>query len=364
MSETPEAGRNKVVVVGGGRVGEAILRLLRRDRRYAPFVLEIDYDRLRALGAAGIPGAQIGGTEMQKVQIVLRDAACVICAAPPSVCAPLARAAAAEGCHYIDLCEQAAAVEAVAAKAAESSSCFVPGCGLAPGLVSAVVGDMLDRATGSVDITAYVGVLPSARDNRLGYGNIWGIDGLIAEYSNPCLALERGAVVSRPALDGLETVEIGGERFEAFCTAGSLDDMVRHHRGGGRSLRFKTLRYPGHLDYIRFLLDDLRLSERPYMFRNLLMNGLPRIARDRVIVHIVDRGPDVPVERSFAFEPEPFADGRLCSAAAAIAAQHVCAVLDVVVQGLARKRGLLHHADLPLELLGQSRYGQGWSAAA
>ena len=62
MSENGGAEHpKKIVVVGGGRAGEAILDLLARDARYDAVVCETDYDRLRALRAAGFKGEQISG---------------------------------------------------------------------------------------------------------------------------------------------------------------------------------------------------------------------------------------------------------------------------------------------------------------
>jgi saccharopine dehydrogenase-like NADP-dependent oxidoreductase len=348
----------KIVVVGGGRAGEAILDLLNEDERYEPFVCEIDYDRLRALRAAGFVGEQVSGTDIRQMGPVLQDAACVICAAPPAVAIPLAKSALEAGCHYVDMSEDASQIEEVVTKATGGNQCFAPGCGLAPGLVPTLVDAMIREAHEAADITAYVGVLPAEKTNRLGYGNMWGIDGLMAEYTNPCQALENGSIITTPPLEALEQIAIDDESFEAFTTSGSLEDLVQHYRGEVQGLDFKTLRYPGHLDYIRFLLDDLKLSDRLYMFRNLLLNGLPRIGRDRVIIHIVDRNPAHPRHMTRVFDAVALKDGNFRSALFSVAAQHVCAVVDIIVQGLAPCQGVLHHSDLTLELLGKSRIGR------
>lgn len=356
-NESPERPE-KIVIVGGGRAGKAILDLLSPDERYNPFVCEIDYDRLRALRAAGFSGEQVSGTDSQQMEAVLQDAACVICAAPPSVAGALARTALAIGCHYIGMSEDALSDKALAAQVRDARCCFAPGCGLAPGLVSALVDSMIRETPASADVTAYVGVLPAEKTNRLGYGDLWGIDGLMAEYTNPCQALRNGELVTCPPLEALEEINIDDETFEAFTTSGSLDALVKHYRGKVRGLTFKTLRYPDHLDYVRFLLDDLKLSERLYKFRNLLLNGLPKIERDRVIIHIVNRNPLEPQKITRTYEAIEMKDGTYHSAVSLVAAQHVCAVADIIVQGLAPHQGVLHHTDLTLGILGQSRYGR------
>src|SRR5690606_11241892 len=85
----------------------------------------------------------------------------------------------------------------------------------------------------------------------------------------------------------LEELELAGERFEAFTTAGSLDGLMKHFAGRIARLDFKTLRYPGHLDYMQFLLDDLGLAARLDQLRSLLMNGLPTVEEDRVIISML-----------------------------------------------------------------------------
>jgi saccharopine dehydrogenase-like NADP-dependent oxidoreductase len=354
--------RKKIVVVGGWRSGEAIADLLADDERYETLVCETDYDRLRFLRDAGHCVMQVGGTDTRQMEKLLREADCVICADTPSVAASLAKTACMTDCHYIDMSENTKAIADIVsghADPAKTGQCFVPGCGLAPGLVSVLVDDMIRDAPHEAEVTAFVGVLPADQSiNRLGYGNLWGIDGLMEEYTNPCQILQQGEIVSADPLEGLEEVAVDGERFEAFLTSGSLEDLIRHYQGNARSLVFKTLRYPGHLDLVRFLLDDLKLSSRLYMFRNLLMNGLPRIEQDRIVIHIVDRNASGPKQLTRLFYSIALRDGRQRSAVAAVSAQHVCAVADILLQGLAPASGLLLHTDLTLDVLGKSRYGK------
>lgn len=357
-TSTSQAAQKIVVVGGGGRVGRAVMDLLATDARYDPFAIETDYAKVRALREDGLAGEHLSGTDQHGLEPHLRDAACVICAAPPSVSVPLARAARAYGCHYVDVCEDIALTETVNAVAEGAETCFAPGSGLAPGLVTAMIDRMIREGGPGADITAYVGVLPAEKTNRLGYGNIWGVDGLVAEYTHPTQALQMGAVVEQPPLAGYETITLNGQDYEAFTTSGSLETLVRHHAGGIRGLQFKTLRFRGHLDYIRFLLDDLKLSQRLYMFRNLLMNGLDDVERDRVIIHIVDRGAETPREITHAFEATPLPDGATQSAVSAVTARHACAVMEVLTQGLAPKKGVLHHHDLTLDVLATTRFGE------
>jgi len=347
-------------VGGGGRVGRAIMDLLSTDARFAPLALDTDYAGLRTLREAGMDGEHVSGTDPHRLEPLLRDAACVVCAAPPNVAIALARAARQSDCHFVDVCEDLAVTRAVSDLAEGAQACFVPGSGLAPGLVTGMIDAMIRGGGPGADITAYVGVLPARKTNRLGYGNLWGVDGLVAEYTHPGEALINGEVVSQPPLANHETVTVNGETFEAFTTSGSLETLVRHNAGRIQGLHFKTLRFEGHLDYVGFLLEDLKLSNRLYMFRNLLLNGLDGVERDQVIIHLVDRDPTGPREQTHVFEAVQLADGRGRSAVADVTARHVCAVVEALTQGLAPKMGVLHHHDLTLDILTATGFGQGF----
>ena len=98
-------------------------------------------------------------------------------------------------------------------------------------------------------------------------------------------------------------------------------------------LVFKTLRYPGHLDYIRFLLDDMGLSQRIYQFRSLLMTSLPKTALDRVLIAlrvVPEPGARAAMANTDALQAGTDAAGQVQSASVTATAAHVCAVLDVL----------------------------------
>ena len=82
----------------------------------------------------------------------------------------------------------------------------------------------------------------------------------------------------------------GGLELEAFTTAGGAETLCRRLQGKVRELTFKTLRYPGHLDLIRFLIEDLGLKERRHLLATLFRNGLPEIHQDLLIALVTVRG--------------------------------------------------------------------------
>lgn len=270
--------------------------------------------------------------------------------------ADVARLAREAGCHYLDIAESPESARAVAAIAEGARGAFVPACGLAPGYVTALASEFLERGGEGARLTVHVGVLPARRTNRLGYGNLLGVDGLLVEYTSPCLAIRGGTRVTLPPLAERETLHIGGEEFESFTTAGTLDALVEDPGLRAQSLVFKTLRYPGHLDYMRFLLDDLGLARQRSALRGLLLNGLPRIDEDRVLIVLDLDGPGGPLRFEQVLPARALPGGGWASAGIAATAAHVCAVTDLLCTGALPRRGFVAQGSVGLGLLRRSAF--------
>ncbi|WP_323038652.1 saccharopine dehydrogenase family protein [Gemmobacter sp.] len=324
-----------VLILGSGRMAQRIARVFAGDPRFAPTLAARDSEGPAIPGLPMLP--PLTGTLSEALAGALRGQAAVVLADPALTGAEVARAAIAAGCHYLDIVESAAsgaAIARLAGAAQEAGVALAPGCGLAPGWVTALAAEALEQAASQDEITVFVGVLPAQVTNRLGYANIWGIEGLVAEYTAPCLAIRDGELTELPPLADLETVHFGGLGMEAFTTAGSLDVLARDWQGRVAGLVFKTLRHPGHLDYIRFLLDDLGLDKRLYQFRTLLTTALPRTEQDRVLVAIRRRSGTAEHWSSQVMTAACGAGGGPVSAVSTITAAHVGATLDLIGQGV------------------------------
>lgn len=355
MPETA-ASRRRVIVLGADEMACAIAETFSTDDRFGVAVAFPDYEALRPAEARGLETIELRGVLRDSLAGALRGADAVVCGDYGARLSGVVETAVAAGCHYVDIAEDPA-VRRDAAGLDGSGACIVPACGLAPGYVTALAGEMLAGCGPEARLSVRVGVLPVRRTNRLGYGRMWSIDGLIAEYTAPCLSIEDGMLAVHPPLREPEALELAGERFEAFTTAGSLDGLMKHFAGRVARLDFKTLRYPGHLDYMQFLLDDLGLSARLDQLRSLLMNGLPKVEEDRVIISLrLDPGDGGPAGHTLKTIAARRAGGRTRSAVSIATAAHACSVVDVLCSGLAPHGGFLDHAELPPSLLRRSPF--------
>ena len=138
--------------------------------------------------------------------------------------------------------------------------------GLAPGWVNIVAEWGCREVHGTPEkIKMMVGGLPvSEQTPPLNYATTWSIDGLINEYRDDCEILQGGKAVKVKGMEGYEKVYCDrmGKKLEAFYTSGGASHTIRDMESRGvKECSYKTLRYIGHRNAVRFLIRDCELSE-------------------------------------------------------------------------------------------------------
>lgn len=349
----------KVVIVGAGRIGIALALQLREAPEFELLLADPTEPGRRRARALALPFAEADPAHAADLDRVLAEADAVIAALPSPATPMVAAAARRRGCHYLDLGDDGAALEAVRNEAHAASGCFVAQCGISPGLVSGLVLDLAARCEGKPDIEVRIGGLPQAPSGRLGYGLIWDVDATLREYTRASLALIDGREAELAPLSQVSPLSLEGHDYEVFVSGTIPATLRRRLAGTIGNLTSHTIRYPGHADQMAFLLVELKLRERVYLLRNLFLNALPEIADDRLLISITatPRGAASGDGAHFLREVEPLTiDGVSIGAMRRTAASHVAAVLDLLRLGLIGKPGLLAQEDIPLALLRDNRF--------
>jgi len=196
------------------------------------------------------------------------------------------RAVLETGTSYIDLSEDIESRKFIQTSVPTSFQYFVPGCGVAPGFIEIVASSLIKSFEEVEDVKMRVGALPLSPSNSLKYNLTWSPDGLINEYGNMCESIEdRGKKVVSP-LEGYERIIIDGVEYEAFNTSGGLGTMVEAYEHTVTNLNYKTLRYVGHRDLMKFLMFDLGLNKRRQDLEEILVDAIPSTNKDKVIVYV------------------------------------------------------------------------------
>ncbi|MGW9331171.1 saccharopine dehydrogenase family protein [Bosea sp. NPDC055594] len=362
QAETPF----RVVIVGAGRVGSALALLLKQAAEFEVVVVDPTEPAQRRMDELGLPLVEADPGNATQLDRLLGEAQAVVAALPAAATPMVAAAARRSGIHYLDLGDDTAGLDAVLSEARSAAGCFIPQCGISPGLVSQLVLDLVSRSSGPVEIDVRIGTLPREPGSRLGYGLTWDVDALLREYIQPSTALVDGRRASLPALSDLGRLRLGGRDYEDFVSGNIPASLCARLEGQVARLTSRTIRYPGHLDYMRFLLDELKLRARTDLLRNLFLNALPEIVDDRLLISIgaTSRQDGRSVEERFTREVVPAQiGGSTVSAMRRTAAAHVAAVLDLLRTGVIGASGLCAQEEIPFAALSANRF-LAWFFAA
>jgi saccharopine dehydrogenase-like NADP-dependent oxidoreductase len=292
----------------------------------------------------------------------MRDRSVVISALSFRFNPLIARAALESGCSYFDLTEDIATTGQVreVAQQARPGQIFMPQCGLAPGFVS-IAASALTRSFDKLDaVFMRVGALPQFPSNALKYNLTWSTDGLINEYCNLCEAIHDRKRCNVLPLEGLEHFSLDGVRYEAFNTSGGLGTLCETLEGQVRELNYKTIRYVGHRELMAFLVNELRLSHRREVLKDILENAIPVTFQDVVVVFCTAAGwqGDQLVQISDARKIyETTVDGQHWSAIQLTTAAGLCAAVDLFVQGELPNQGFVRQEQVELDTFLENRFG-------
>jgi saccharopine dehydrogenase-like NADP-dependent oxidoreductase len=325
----------RVIVFGAGKVGATIIDMLAASGLYAVTAADRD-PAVLARVPARIRTELVDVADEGAVRAAIAGHDTAVSACPFFVNPTIAAAARAARAHYFDLTEDVETTAAVRAIAEGAPTAFVPQCGLAPGFVGIVAHALAQRFERLRSLRLRVGALPRYPSNALKYNLTWSTDGLINEYCNPCEAIEGGRRVPLQPLEGLERFALDGVEYEAFNTSGGLGSLCETLAGRVESLNYRTIRYPGHRDIMRLLLEDLRLKDRRELLKDVLENAVPVTAQDVVLIVVAASGWTASgrlVEETYA--RRVFGDERAGGASAIqrTTASGLCAMVDLLRRG-------------------------------
>lgn len=256
----------KIVILGGGRVGAAMVRDLAAEPSFEVTLVDASERALEAFAGSAVATEKADLRQAAEVARVVADQDLVVGAVPGPMGFATVRAVIEAGKPIVDISffeEDAFELDALAR---EKGVTVLVDCGVAPGASNLILGRMeaeLDR----VDrFACWVGGLPTERRWPYEYKAPFSPIDVIAEYTRPVRLREHGQEVVRPALGRPERIHFEGVgTLEAFETDG-LRSLL--HTSKVPNLVEKTLRYPGHREKMELLRETGFLSEEPVTLRD------------------------------------------------------------------------------------------------
>ncbi len=356
-----------LAIVGSGIIGSMICDLLYHSQDYAITVIDQNLVGLKRLDKdyPGIRTVKLDASSVKDMSGELKKHQAVINAGPYTMSVPIAQAAYISELHYLDLTEDVASTRTIMSLAKESKRLFIPQCGLAPGFISIVASDMASKFEELHNVHMRVGALPTFPSNSLKYNLTWSTDGLINEYLNPCEAIVNGEKREVRPLEELEHFSLDGDDYEAFNTSGGLGTLCDSLHNKVDNLNYRTVRYPGHRDAMKMLLQDLRLGEDPMLMKRILERAIPVTLQDVVLIFVSVSGyidgrylQETFVRKVYHQEVK----GQQRSAIQITTASSICAVLDLLREGKLPRCGFVRQEEIKFSDFITNRFARVFQA--
>ncbi len=387
-----------VLILGGGKVGKSVAELLLAlgagsykvtlaDREESNLKeAHTNLARLKTLlpHAVEFSTTRIDASNREAVRTLLKGHDYLICMLPFDLVTGIADLANELGVHYFDVTEDVEASDAVKkiATSGKAKVALVPQCGLAPGYIAIAGYDVARQFSEIHDLVLRVGALPQYPTNALHYNVTWSTAGVVNEYCEPCNVMLDGALAKLPALEGLENFSFEGVEYEAFYTSGGvgslIDTLVGEKKTTGEStIAYKTIRYPGHRNLMKFLLQDLRLgvehakpspSGRVFDRRlamDLMDHAIARTLQDVVVVFINGIGMREGRREQINFKRAIHATemfGRIWPAIELTTAAGVCAMVDLHRLGKLPQTGFIRQEQVSLSDFNRTLFGLAYES--
>ena len=348
-----------VAVVGAGKIGELITALL--SQHYDVTVYDMDLKRAKIVAGKNAKAVRVDARNEASLTRHLKGKTLVINACPYFMNLPVVRAAYKAHASYIDLSEDVESGKVIEDLAQRNGNFYVPRCGVAPGFIQIIAGHMIRPYDKVERVSLRVGALPENPTNALKYNLTWSTDGLINEYGNPGEGIENGKIAEMHPLEGYERLIIDGTDFEAFNTSGGLGTLARSMQKKVRNLDYKTLRYLGHRDLMKFLLFDLKLNEYRAILKQVLESAVPTTAQDLVVVLCCVEG-----KRNGILTQQTYTKtvrhgdlaGRHWSAIQLITASSAASVADLVLTNRLPHKGYVRQEEIDFGDFCSTPYGK------
>jgi lysine 6-dehydrogenase len=148
------------------------------------------------------------------------------------------------------------------------------------------------------EIHIRVGGLPQVPKTLLKYQLVFSVEGLINEYIEKARVIRDGKITEVESMTECESLAFAGfPELEAFQTSGGTSTLPDTFLGKIKELDYKTIRYAGHCDKFKTMIDlglcsskeievDGRFHQPRKFFGELLQKYLPADEPDYVLIRL------------------------------------------------------------------------------
>lgn len=297
----------KILVLGAGRMGYGAAFDLVHNSPDVSSVTIADSEPGKAekvaaaVGTSRIDARHVNASNYADVVALMRGHDSAISCVNYWYNESLSRAAIETGTNFCDLGGNNYVVDSQLALDSEAKAAginIIPDCGLAPGMVSILAMHGAAEFDEIEEIHIRVGGLPQDPQPPLNYQLVFSVEGLINEYVEVARVIRDGKISEVESMTEIEALSFDGfPPLEAFQTSGGTSTLPDTFLGRIRELDYKTIRYAGHCEKFKTMIDlglcssdemvvdNARVTPRK-VFGALLQKHLPADGPDYVLVRL------------------------------------------------------------------------------
>lgn len=351
----------KYTVIGAGMMGSAAAYDLAKRNPGDEIVLaDINIQQARSAATAiggNVTPVRVDVNNSREILKLIEGSGAVISAVTYSVNYQMTKAAIEAGVPMCDLGGNNDVVErqlSLDEAAKEKGITIVPNCGLAPGLINILAMEGTKEFEQLDSIHLRVGGLPQHPRPPLNYQIVFSVEGLINEYVEKATVIRDGKTELIDPMSGLEDIEFP-EPFgtlEAFNTSGGLSTLTQLLDGKVNNLDYKTIRYKGHCEKFKTLLDLGFATSEPMMvggsvktnrefFADLLRKKLDYGDKDVVLARATISGRTATAAKTLVYEfVDYYDDAGKMTAMMRTTAFPTSIVAQMLAHGIITERGV------------------------
>jgi len=245
---------SKVIVLGAGMVGSAMAIDMTKKHQVTLTDISLDVLNKAKQKCSDLKIKQLDATDKQALQSAIKQHDLVINAVPGFLGFETLKRIIEADMNVIDITffsENSLELDALAKKHGVTA---VVDCGVAPGMDNVILGYYNDIMK-LTDFECLVGGFPKIKKWPFCYKAPFSPMDVIEEYTRPARYVENGNEIVREPLTDCEYVEFDKVgTLESFNSDG-LRSII-HTMAHIPNMKEKTLRYPGHVEYVRVLKES------------------------------------------------------------------------------------------------------------
>lgn len=303
---------HNIIIAGAGGIAEAAALILAEwsaikptifigDRTFPKAEKVADWVKTGSTGECQISGFHLPEEGItNEMKSILTKGDIILDCLPGSVAPRIAGFAKDYNLHYTNLTEYVDETDQIIELAKNAQTGFVLQTGLAPGYIGVLAHHLflgfcdkykVDRVE---QLHFKVGALTDHASAPHFYGFTWSTVGVATEYIKDAVVLRDYQKTTVPSLSETATIIINGTTYEEDLTSGGAADLPEALAGKVKTLDYKTLRYPGHYNWVKQQIKGKDKSNQTVrLLQQKMEAAVPKVSQDKIVLYAVAEGHDV-----------------------------------------------------------------------